>query len=196
MAPVMAGKARLVTAVAALRYRNYRYFWLATMLASAGRWMESVILSWLVMEMTGSPLSVGVVVACRWVGYGLGPIFGAIIDRYDRRKLLIAVVALSVLYSFALALLVTTGLVQYWHAIIIALIAGAAHAFDLPLRYALTGDLVDKRDLTNAVALSAVAGDVTAVLGPAMAGPMIDIIGVGWVCWVLAFNYLLNIWAL
>ncbi len=196
MTPVMAGKAKLVDMVVAFQYRNYRYFWLATMLASAGRWMETVILSWLVLDITDSPLQVGIVAGCRWVGYVLGPIFGTLVDRLDRRRLLISVVASSVIYSFALAILVTTGLVQYWQTIIIALIAGIAHAFDLPLRYAITADLVDKRDLTNAVVLSTIAIDVTAILGPAIAGPMIDVIGISGVCWVLTFDYLLNTLAL
>jgi MFS family permease len=177
-------------------YQNFRYFWIATMLGSAGRWMEAVIFSWMTLQMTGSPFLVGVVSACRWAGYGLGPIFGAFADRYDRRALLLIITSSSVLYSFALAFLTTMDLVQYWHIIVIALAAGLTHAFDISLRYSFAGDLVDKRILTNAVALITVAIDITAVLGPAIAGPLLDIIGVGGVSWVLTVNYMLNIVAL
>lgn len=110
------------------------------MLASAGRWTETVVFGWLVLQMTGSPFLVGAVSACRWVGYGLGPVFGAWVDRYDKRNLLLLITSTSVLYSFTLAFLVTTGLVQYWHVIVVALVAGLAHAFDAPLRYAFAAD--------------------------------------------------------
>lgn len=166
------------------------------MLGSAGKWAETVVLGWLVLEMTGSPFQVGVVMACRWVGYGLGPIFGALADKYDRRNLLLIISSTSVLYSLALALLVTTGLVQFWHVTVIALVAGVAHGFDMPLRFAFTSDLVENRTLTNAVALNAVAIDVTAVLGPAIAGPLVNVIGVHGVSWVLAGSYALNVVAL
>jgi MFS family permease len=180
---------------AAFKYRNFRYFWAATMFAYAGRWMEAIVLSWLVLKMTGSPFLTGVAVACRWLGYGLGPAFGAWGDRGNRRLLLLMITSTSVLYSFILALLVTSETILYWHAIIISLAASLAHGFDYPLRFAITADMVDTRDLSNAVALSTVALDVTAVLGPAMSGPLIDIIGISGVCWFLVGNYILNIWA-
>lgn len=179
--------------LASLRYRNYRYFWIATMLASGGRWMEAIVLSWLVLKMTGSPFLVGLVVACRWIGYGLGPIFGAWADRYDRRKLLLIVTSSSVVYSFVLAILIAMDLIQLWHAILIALAASLAHGFDFPLRYAFTADLVDKPVLSNAVALSTVAIDVTAILGPAVAGLLINVIGTDGVTWILTGNYALNV---
>jgi MFS family permease len=137
-----------------------------------------------------------VVAACRWIGYGLGPLFGAFADKYNRRSLLLIITSSSILYSFALAFLVTMDLVQYWHVILIALAASLAHGFDLPLRYAFTSDIVDKRILTNAVALNTVAIDVTAILGPALAGPLVNVIGVGGVSWVLTGNYILNVLAL
>jgi MFS family permease len=182
--------------LAAFKYRNYRYFWIATMLASAGRWMESVIFSWMVLQMTGSPLLVGIVSACRWVGYVFGPVFGTFADRYNRRNLLMIITSSSILYSMILALTVTTDLIQYWHVIAIALVAGLTHAFDMPLRYAFAVDLVDKRLLTNAVALITVAIEITAVLGPAIAGPLVDIIGLDGVSWMLTVNYIVNIVAL
>jgi len=181
---------------AAFKYRNFSYFWVATMFASAGRWIEAIVLSWLVLKMTGSPFLIGLVVACRWLGYGLGPVFGAWTDRYEKRRLLLVITWSSVVYSFILAFLVTTETIQYWQTIIIALVASLAHGFDYPLRYAFTADMVDIQDLSNAVALGAVAIDVTAILGPALAGPLIDIIGTGGVCWMLAGNYILNVGAL
>lgn len=182
--------------LAALRYRDFRYFWVATALESAGKWMEAVVLGWLALEMTGSPLMVGVAAAFRWLGYALGPVFGMMADRYDRRKLLIAVAVAGVAYSFALAYLTATGMVRYWQILVIGFMAGMGHAFDIPLRFAVAGDLVDRRDLTNAVALSTVAIDVTATLGPAVAGPLINVIDIAGVCWVMAFNYVLNVLAL
>ena len=188
--------AKLRSFSAAFKYRNFRYFWVATMLAYAGRWMEGILLGWLVLKMTGSPFLTGLVVACRWLGYGLGPVFGAWADRYNRHRLLLVLASMSVLYSFTLAFLITTGLIRYWQTIIIALAASLVQGFDYPLRYSLIADMVDKQEISNAVALSTVALDVTAILGPALAGPLIDIIDVGGVCWMLTGNYVLNIGAL
>jgi MFS family permease len=158
--------------------------------------MEAIVLSWLVLKITGSPFLTGIAVACRWLGYGLGPAFGAWGDRGDKRRLLLVATSTSVLYSFVLAVLVTTETVLYWHAVIISLAASLAHGFDYPLRYAITADMVDTKDLSNAVALSTVALDVMAIVGPGLAGPLIDIIGIGGVCWLLTGNYILNVWSL
>jgi MFS family permease len=174
-------------------HRNFRCYWVATMLYSAGKWTETVVLGWLVLQMTGSPWLVGVVAACRGVGYGLGPVFGALADRYNRRFLLRMISSWNTVNTFILALIVTLGVAQYWHVILIAVVAGLAHGFDLPLRYTFTSDLVERRILTNAVALIAVATDLTAVLGPALAGPLIGTIGVGGVSWILAAIYLCNV---
>lgn len=182
--------------LAAFAFPDFRYFWTATLFASAGRWMEAVVFSWLVLEITGSPLLLGVVMACRWVGYGFGPVFGAYVDRHDRRALLLAITAVSVVYSLALAVLVTTGVAEYWHVMAVALLAGLVHGFDVPLRYAFTSDIVGTRTLTNAIALNTVAIDITAVLGPAVAGPLISVAGSGGVMWLLTVNYVLNVAAL
>jgi MFS family permease len=182
--------------LAAFRYRNYRYFWTATMFASAGRWMEAVLFAWIVLQMTGSPFLVGAVSACRWIGYGFGPIAGAIADRYDKRKILLIITSSSVLYSFILAFGVALDLFEYWHVMAIALLAGIAHGFDMPLRFAFTADIVDKSVLTNAFAFNTAAMEVTAVLGPAIAGLLIKGIGEEGVTWVLCVNYALNVFVL
>ncbi len=181
---------------AAFRFGDFRYFWMATGLASAGRWTEAMVFGWLVLQMTSSPFLLGIVMACRWAGYVLGPVFGAYVDRHDRRMLLLTITSVSVAYSCVLAFLVTANLVQYWHIVAVALTAGLVHGFDIPLRYAFTSDLVDRRTLANAIALNTVAVDITAMLGPAVAGPLINIIGTGGVCWLLALNYLFNVLAL
>jgi MFS family permease len=179
--------------IAAFSHRNYRYLWLATMFGSAGRWMENVLFSWFVLQMTGSPFLVGAVAACRWLGYGFGPVAGAIADRYDKRRILLIVTWVSVLYGSVLAVGMAMDGFQYWHVMAIALFAGVSHGFDMPLRHAFTASIVSKSILANAVALNTMAIEVTAILGPAAAGLLINGIGMSGVAWVLVAIYLFNV---
>ena len=88
---------------AALHYPNFRYFWFSRLGGTLAMWMEMVVVSWLVLEMTNSPALVGSVVGCVYVGMVLGPFFGSLADRFNRRRLLIIARIARVAYTLTLS---------------------------------------------------------------------------------------------
>ena len=124
---------RLPPTFAALRHRNYRLFFAGQLVSLVGTWMQSVAQGWLVYQLTGSALALGLVSAA-----GQAPLLvlslpgGAIADRVAKRRLLL--VTQSALGAFALLLgaLIAFGLVRPWHVAVIAALSGVANAFDIP----------------------------------------------------------------
>ena len=164
---------------AALRHRGFRLLWIATLLSSTARWADMVVIGWLTLELTDSPLMVGIVAACKMAGYLAAPFMGVAADRMDRRMLLIVAAAVNLGVSAAMLLLVVFGWLALWHVIALALVGSFTWAIDNPTRNALVPDLVGREDLTNAVALNAVALEITVVVGPALGGVMIPMLGMG-----------------
>ena len=164
---------------AALRHRDFRLLWIATLLSSTARWADMVVIGWLTLELTDSPLMVGVVAACKMAGYLAAPFMGVAADRMDRRMLLLVAAAVNLGVSAAMLLLVVFGWLALWHVIALALVGSFTWAIDNPTRNALVPDLVGREDLTNAVALNSVALEITVVVGPALGGLMIPMLGMG-----------------
>src|SRR5512139_1296949 len=130
-----------IRALSVLRYRDYRYLTLSSFLWFAVRWMETIVVAWLVLEMTQSPFWVGLVGAMRFAGVVLTPLTGMLADRFSRRNLLVYSQALGFfLVAFVLVLLLA-GLIEVWHIIVFTLLRGINFAFDFPVRYALVVDL-------------------------------------------------------
>jgi MFS family permease len=164
---------------AALRHRGFRLLWMASLLSSTARWADMVVIGWLTLELTDSPLMVGIVAACKMAGYLAAPFIGVAADRMDRRLLLIVAAAVSLAVSAIMLLLVVSGWLELWHVIVLALVGSFTWAIDNPTRNALVPDLVGREDLTNAIALNAVALEITVVIGPALGGILIPILGMG-----------------
>jgi MFS family permease len=162
---------------AALRHRDFRLLWVATLLSSTARWADMVVIGWLTLELTDSPLMVGIVAACKMAGYLAAPFMGVVADRMDRRRLLIFAACISLAVSAIMLLLVASGWLALWHVVVLALIGSFTWAIDNPTRNALVPDLVGGEDLTNAVALNAVALEITVVIGPALGGLLIPVLG-------------------
>ena len=154
----------------AFRHQGFRLLWTATFLSSTARWAELVVLGWLTLELTESPLMVGVVTGSKMAGYIVAPFMGVAVDRMDRRHLLIIAALLNWAVSFIMLLLLLSGWIAPWHIIGLALVSSLTWALDHPTRQAFTLDLVGKEDLTNAIALIEVAIDLTVVTGPALGG--------------------------
>ena len=162
---------------AALRHRGFRLLWMASLLSSTARWADMVVIGWLTLELTDSPLMVGIVAACKMAGYLAAPFLGVVADRMDRRRLLVIAASISLAVSAVMLLLVVSGRLELWHVIILALVGSFTWAIDNPTRNALVPDLVGREDLTNAVALNAVALEITVVIGPALGGLLIPALG-------------------
>jgi MFS family permease len=164
---------------AALRHRGFRLLWIATLLSATARWADMVVIGWLTLELTDSPLMVGIVAACKMAGYLAGPFMGVVADRMDRRLLLLIAAGVNLAVSAVMLVLVVSGWLVLWHVIALALVGSLTWALDNPTRNAFVPDLVDREDLTNAIALNAVALEITVVVGPALGGILIPTLGMG-----------------
>ena len=164
---------------AALRHRGFRLLWMATLLSSTARWADVVVIGWLTLELTDSALWVGIVAGSKMVGYLAGPFMGVVADRMDRRMLLIVAAVVNLAVSAAMLALIVSGLLELWHVIALALVGGLTWALDNPTRQAFMPDLVSREHLTNAIALNAVAAEITVVAGPALGGILIPTLGMG-----------------
>jgi MFS family permease len=163
----------------ALRHRGFRLLWGATLLSSTARWADLVVVGWLTLELTDSPLMVGIVAASKMVGYLAAPFLGVVADRMDRRLLLIVAAGMNLAASAVMLVLLVSGWLALWHVIGLALVSGLSWALDNPTRNAFVPDLVEIEDLTNAIALNAVAIEITVVVGPALGGILIPVLGMG-----------------
>ena len=178
---------------AALRHRGFRLLWIATLLSSTGRWADMVVIGWLTLELTDSPLMVGIVAASKMAGYLAGPFMGVFADRMDRRLLLIIAAVVNLAVATMMLLLFFGGWLALWHVIVLALVSSLTWALDNPARNALVPDLVGAKDLTNAIALNAVAFEITVVVGPALGGLMIPVLGMSGAYAVIAGIFLMDV---
>jgi MFS family permease len=167
------------------RHRNYRIFFTGQVVSLAGTWMQNVALAWLVIELSGSPLAIGVLAFCRFVPFTIfGLVAGVVADRIESRKLVMATQAAAMAISIALAIVTLTGTVTLPIVYALAALGGIALAFDAPGRQSLTFQMVGPRELPNAVALNSGLFNGSRVIGPAIAGLLIAAVGTG-VCFAL-----------
>ncbi|MDP2728497.1 MAG: MFS transporter [Dehalococcoidia bacterium] len=161
-----------------LHYRPFRYLWTGTLLWAISRWMETIVIGWLVLDMTGSPFMVGVVTAARGFPFlFFGALGGVVADRVPSRpQLLVAAQLAASMLTLLLAFLTITGMIQVWHLIIITFLVGTAMAFDQPTRQTLVYDLVGD-NLVNALALNSSAFNLARILGPAAGGLLLGWVG-------------------
>ena len=167
------------------RHRNYRLFFTGQVVSVSGTWMQNVALAWLVVELTRSPLAVGFLAFCRFIPFTVFGLFaGVVADRIDNRRLVIATQATSMVFGAALAALVLTGSATLWLVYVLAVLSSTALVFDAPGRHALTFQMVGREELPNAVALNTGLFNAARIVGPALAGVIIAVWGVG-VCFVI-----------
>jgi MFS family permease len=158
----------------AFAHRDFRLFWSAQLVSLSGTWMQSLGQAWLVLELTGSPLRLGLISTLQFGPFlVLSVVAGVVVDRFPKRRLLIATQSALLVQAALLATLVATGRVQYWHVAALALVAGVVNTFDMPARQSFIPDMVGKGDLFNAIALNSAAFNAARVVGPALAGLLI-----------------------
>ena len=173
------------------RHRNYRIFFYGQLVSLAGSWMQNVALAWLVLELSGSPLAIGVLAFCRFVPFTVfGLAAGVVADRMDTRKLVMWTQGGALIVSLLLAVVTLTGTATLTVVYALAALGGITLAFDAPGRQSLTYQMVGPRSLPNAVALNAGLFNGSRVIGPAIAGVVIAVAGTG-ICFVInAFSFL------
>lgn len=159
----------------------FRLYLTAQLLGGSGMWMLRMAKDWLVLELTGSPAAVGVVVALQFLPLLIvGPLGGVIADRHDKRRLVLGAQTASALVAVALAVLTLTGTVAVWHLYVLAVALGLVAAIEMPARQVLVNEVVGDSGLRPAVSLTNAVGQGGGLVGPALAGLVIAEVGQGW----------------
>jgi len=171
----------LSTRFRALKHRNFQLFIIGQLISLVGTWMQTTAQQWLVYKLTGSVAVLGLfgfasqvpMLLLAWMGGYVG-------DRYNRHRGVIVTQSLSMILAFVLAALTLTHLIREWHLIVIALLVGIVNAFDVPIRQSFFVHMVGREDLPNAIALNSSIFNGARVVGPAIAGFAIVLVGEGW----------------
>ncbi len=181
----------LLRTFSALGIANYRRYALGQAVSLSGTWMQRVAQAWLVLELGGSGTDVGLVTALQFLPLlVLGAWGGVVVDRVDKRRLLVATQSASGALALVLGILTATGVVRLWMVMLLAAGLGFAHLLDVPARQSFVFEMVGPDQLTNAVTLNSVTVNAARMLGPALAGVLIATTGLA-VCFVLnAASYL------
>lgn len=182
-----------------LKEHNYLIWFIGALTSNVGTWMQRTAQDWIVLtELTNlDAAAVGITMALQ-----LGPVLllmpwaGLIADRLNVRKTLIVTQTAAGLLALGLGLIVVTGVAQLWHVYLFAFLLGVVSAIDAPVRQIFVAELVESKDLTNAVSLNSVSFNVARLLGPAAAGVLIALVGAGWVFIINSGTFIATIVAL
>jgi MFS family permease len=182
---------------AALHYPNFTVLWSGSIVSNMGTWMQNVASGWLVLQLTNSPLWLGLLGLTFALPMIVFPPFaGAVVDRFHRIRLLYFTQSMQLLVALGLATLTWLGRIQVWHILLASFIGALLLAFDNPARQALVPDLVQPRDLLNALSMNSATYTGAALVGPALAGVLLEPLGAGALFFINAVSFLAVIFAL
>jgi MFS family permease len=170
----------------ALSHRNYRLFFGGQSISLIGTWLQLTAISWLVFRLTHSSFLLGVVgFTGRIPTFLLASFAGALVDRWNRHRLLVATQVFSMIQALILAALVLTETITIWHIIVLAFLLGLINAFDIPVRQSFVVEMIERQeDLGNAIALNSSMVNGARLVGPTVAGILIATLGEG-LCFLL-----------
>ncbi len=175
----------------AFQHRNYRLYFAGQLLSLMGTWIQSVAQSWLVYQLTGSAMLLGAVnFATQAPILLLAPLAGTLADRVDRRRLIMMTQAALMSLAFVLAGLTLTGAIEVWHILVLATLQGIVNSFDMPARQSFVVEMVGKDDLPNAIALNSTMFNSARMIGPAVGGLLVALVGEGWCFLINAASFL------
>jgi predicted MFS family arabinose efflux permease len=169
----------LPTGLRAFHHADFRRFFAAQLVAQIGSWMQTVAQSWLVLQLTASPLKLGLIGTLQF-----GPILlfsilsGALADRLPKRRLLVVTQGVLGCQALALAALVASGHVRYWHVAVLATGVGLANVLDAPARQSFVAEMVGRADLSSAISLNSASFNAARIVGPSIGGLLIASFGV------------------
>lgn len=165
--------------LASLSHGNYRLFFCGQVISLVGTWMQRVAQGWLVYELTNSALWLGIVGSADAVPMLIFSLWGGVVaDRVRRRRLLLVTQAAAMVLAFVLGVLTAGGWVRVWHVAVIAACGGLVSAFDMPARQAFVVNLVSREHVMNAIALNSTMFNSARIIGPALAGILVAVVGV------------------
>jgi len=173
-----------------VRVRNYRLYFIGQVVSITGSWVQRVAQSWLVLHLSGGGVALGLVSALQFLPMLLlGAWGGLAADRMDKRRLLIVTQALMGLLALALGTITLAGAARLWMVYVLALLLGVVTAVDNPARQSFVMEMVGRRQLSNAVSLNSAVFTSARVVGPALAGLLITVVGTGWCFMVNAASF-------
>ncbi|MCW2392231.1 MFS family permease [Sphingobium sp. B1D7B] len=177
-----------------LSNRNFRLWVSTNLFSNIGTWMQGTAQTWLVLtELTDhSAGAVGILTALQFLPQVLlVAVTGSVADHVDRRKLLITIQCFQTLLALSLGALIISGLAELWHVYIFGFALGCCMAFEAPARHSFVSDLVGDEIIGNAVAMNSTAFQTARMIGPALAGLCIALVGTGWVFVINGLSYLI-----
>ncbi|WP_049559888.1 MFS transporter [Nonomuraea sp. SBT364] len=162
-----------------LKIRNYRMFAVGGAVSNVGGWLQRTAQDWLILELTGGSASaLGTATALQFLPMLLFGMFGGVLaDRYPKRPILITAQSMMAALALGLGVLTMTGTAQVWHVYVMAFALGLISCVEVPARQAFVVEMVGRRDLPNAIALNSSSFNLARVLGPALAGVLIYLLG-------------------
>src|SRR5438552_71331 len=195
------GPSRWRLALRALDHRNFRLFFLGQTISLVGTWMQQLAMTWLVYRLTGSAVWLGVIAFSSQIPtFLLAPFAGVWTDCWNRHRMILCTQTLAMLQAFLLAFLVGSHLIAVWQLVVLSLVLGVVNAFDITARQAFMPEMVAKReDLANSIALNSSMVNATRLIGPALAGFLIEQIGEKWCFFLNGTSYLAvlaSLWAM
>jgi MFS family permease len=174
-----------------LKIRNFRLYFIGQAISLTGTWMQTVGLAWLVLKMTGSGTTLGLVTAMQYLPILIfGPWGGVFADRFPKRKVLFFTQTASGLLALILAILVASNTLTLWMVYILALGLGLINALDNPVRQTFVMEMVGKEELANAVTLNSTEINLTRATGPAIGGIIISVAGLSACFFINAISYI------
>ncbi|TDO44591.1 putative MFS family arabinose efflux permease [Kribbella sp. VKM Ac-2527] len=181
----------------ALQVRNFRLLVSGLLACSIGGWVQRIAQDWLVLTLTGSATAVGITTALQFLPTLLLGMYGGVIaDRFPKRRVLLVTQATMGSIAAILAVLAFTGDVQVWQVYTMALALGLATAVDNPTRQSFVTELVEKDRLRNAISMVSSTFQLGSLIGPALGGAMVGVLGTGWSFAVNAATFFVSISAL
>jgi MFS family permease len=190
-AALSARNSRVAGTFRALRYRNFQLFFSGQLVSLIGTWMQSVAQAWLVYRLTGSAVLLGsVAFASQFPVFVVAPLGGAIADRHNRHRIVVATQIASMILAAILAWLTLTNRVHVWHIFVLASGLGVVNAFDIPARQSFIVEMVGREDQMNVIALNSTMFNGARIVGPAIAGVLVARVGEGWCFMANAISYI------
>ncbi|MDP2603593.1 MAG: MFS transporter [Deltaproteobacteria bacterium] len=174
-----------------LRHRNFRLLLEGALISSSGDFMQNVAQSWLVWELTRSPMAIGIVAFFDSIPRLLvGALGGAIADRFDRRRVLMITQTLAMIQAIILWLAVWYQVIAFWHIVVLSFFLGVVNTINQTARQSLVNSLVPREDLLNAIGLQSSVFNFSKILGPTTGGIIIAYIGIADCFLVNALSFL------
>ncbi len=185
---IVGSRVKLSATGRALKHRNFRFFFFGQLISVTGTWMQSVAQAWLVLTLVGpkdAAVYLGLLGAVQFLPVMVLGLFGGMIaDLWPKRRTVIGTQIVAGLLALILSVLVLSGYVQVWHIFALGLALGFVNAVDMPTRQSFVVEMVGREDIANAIALNSAVFNGARIIGPAVAGVLVAVVGTG-LCFLL-----------